>query len=106
MSETQAPDAITEVPTELLAEVPQILADLYRAEGGYKVRVIYLPELKEPEEFHVTILTSGNVVLDTIKLPVLEENQYGLDVFRHPARYSEKLRRYLNGQPIDDADAA
>lgn len=106
MAETKSPEAITEVPAELLAEVPEILADLYRAEGGYKIRMIYLPDLNEPDEVHVTILSSGNVVLETLKLPVTGENGYGLDVFRHPAMYSEKLRRYLNGHKIEFEDAA
>lgn len=87
---------VVDVPQELLAEVPAILADLFEQKTGYSVRVIYLPDLKAPESAHVVILNGDNKPIDTITDLPLDQV---MDAFRYPQRYSGALRDYLNGTP-------
>ena len=79
---------------DLLAQVPTELADLSRDGGGYKVQVIYLPDIETPETAHVTVLDEKGNVIDTMNVPAKQ----GLDVFRHPAHYSRALSDFLAGR--------
>ena len=87
---------VNDVPDILLEESPSILSDLFRQAAGYKVRGMYLPDLTNPERLHITVLDSENKVIDTFVRDANASNRFGLDVFEHTVRYSEKLAEFIN----------
>lgn len=76
-------------PPDLLSNVPKGIVDLQRDGGGYHVQLIFLPDLKKPEEAHITLFFGAEIESFTVPFDNYK------DVYFHPCGYSAKLRDYL-----------
>jgi hypothetical protein len=90
---TTAQPTMSDVPDEVLEELPALLADLFRETWDYKVRVIYLPDLKAPVLAAITILDRQNQRIDSLELAAED----GIIAFKDPFRFSHALTMYMRG---------